>query len=362
VFVCVSLVMAGCFYVDPIEVHPHVALSPADGEYPLYRGSPFVVTAHLDHPYTFEWSAVACASKFGRDCSAVPFAALSGTSDTVAFTVPVQVGAPGSGLTQSIVVGVAAHDDRGALAIGAPTTIYAVTDAPPVFDLSSARQIYTIGVPLELFTEVGDPDDAVANLTLAWTVVGGDPAAPLTQLPAVPLDNGHLRTGVELTPMVAGAWDLRVQATDPLGATAIEDLAFDIALDRLPCIAQTQPIVAPDGRALPITEPTLFLVSQVDDDLDSYPRSSAAAPFGTATFAWSILAPGQTERAPLAGVTGNAVAFDPAMFTPGDLVELRVEVFDRTLTPVDCPDDQPTCAIARPTTCVQRQTWRVEVR
>jgi hypothetical protein len=112
---------------------------------------------------------------------------------------------------------------------------------------------------------------------------------------------------------------------------------------------------------LPVTEPTLFQVALVTDDLDSYPRLSTDPLFGTTAFAWSILPPGASERQLLVGTTGNTVDFDPGGFTPGDIVELRVEIFDRKQTPIQCADDLATCAIAA-AGCIQRQTWRLEAR
>jgi hypothetical protein len=40
---------------------------------------------------------------------------------------------------------------------------------------------------------------------------------------------------------------------------------------------------------------------------------------------------------------------------------MRVEIFDRKSTPIPCADGLATCAISQPA-CIQRQTWRVEVR
>jgi hypothetical protein len=83
------------------------------------------------------------------------------------------------------------------------------------------------------------------------------------------------------------------------------------------------------------------------------------------TFSWSILPPGASTRQPLA-VTGNQVALDPASYSPGDIVELRVEIADRAMilnnTAISCADNIPTCSVISDASCIQRQTWRVEVR
>ena len=106
----------------------------------------------------------------------------------------------------------------------------------------------------------------------------------------------------------------------------------------------------------------MFQVPLVGDDLDAYPPIQGATQFGTTVFAWSILPPGATVRQTLAGATGNAIALDPAAFTPGDVVELRVEIFDRHHTALPCDDSAATCSITASPSCLQRQTWRVEVR
>ena len=93
-------------------------------------------------------------------------------------------------------------------------------------------------------------------------------------------------------------------------------------------------------------------------DLDPYPASAT----GETTFAWSLEGPGATSYVPLDGATDNRVALDPATYAPGDLVELRVEIFDRAHTQkLPCDDTAPTCSLTGDS-CLQRLTWRVEMR
>jgi hypothetical protein len=113
---------------------------------------------------------------------------------------------------------------------------------------------------------------------------------------------------------------------------------------------------------LPVAEPTLFQVPLVTDDLDPYPPLSGDPHFGTTTFAWSMLTPGSPGREILVGATGNTFDFDPDAFTPGEIVELRVEIFDRKHTAIPCADRDATCSVDASSDCIQRQTWRVEVR
>jgi hypothetical protein len=108
-----------------------------------------------------------------------------------------------------------------------------------------------------------------------------------------------------------------------------------------------------------MSEATLFQVLFVDDALDRFP-TVANDPFLRPTrFEWSLKV-GAAARQLLGGATGNSVGLDPASFTPGDIVELRVEVFDRKATPITCSDDLASCSVLA-NTCVQRQTWHVEI-
>jgi hypothetical protein len=155
---------------------------------------------------------------------------------------------------------------------------------------------------------------------------------------------------------------VRVIATDSHGQATEKHLQFMVGPDQPPCLAQWEPIAPPDGAILPITAPTVFQVPLVDDDLDPYPPVSGEPLLGTTAFEWSILLPGAPARQRLAGTTGNSVDFDPSAFTPGAIVELRVEIFDRKHTAVACADGDPVCPAIGSTACNQRQTWRVEIR
>jgi hypothetical protein len=74
-----------------------------------------------------------------------------------------------------------------------------------------------------------------------------------------------------------------------------------------------------------------------------------------------VVAQGQHRQPPGARRPSNSVALDPISFTPGDILELRVEVFDRNDTQLPCAQDQQSCSLSA-NTCIQRQTWFVEVR
>ena len=131
--------------------------------------------------------------------------------------------------------------------------------------------------------------------------------------------------------------------------------------DSPPCLRTLSPVVAQSPAALPMSEPTLFQVHIVADDLDPYPSVNDPE-LGPTRFTWSLLAPPSGSRQVLTAVTGNRLALDPASYQPGDIVEVRVEIADRNLTPITCADGNATCSVISDNNCLQRQTWRVEVR
>jgi len=264
----------------------------------------------------------------------------------------------------AIKVNVELRDELGATA--GQTPLFYVND-PPTLRVRAAAHAFVVGGPIELSATVGDSDEVAETIAVSWDVVAPAPSAvPLEDRPVPPdfSDPVHRTVGKTIVPDRTGAWDIRVRATDSqrdMPEQTEDHLLFTVGPDQPPCLAQSQPLVPPDGASLPITDPTLFQVAVVVDDLDPYPPLSGPH-FGTTAFEWSILAPGSPGRQVLTGATGNSIDFDPSAFTPGDIVELRVEIFDRSLSAISCADAAATCAIAAPPTCIQRQTWRVEVR
>ena len=175
-------------------------------------------------------------------------------------------------------------------------------------------------------------------------------------------DENHRQEGKLFTPHGVGDWTIHVTATDPLLAQATQDLTVHANADTLPCVAEWAPAATTDpGTTLPLTDPTLFQVMVVTDDLDFYPSVPNDPNHGATEFHWSIVPPGGSRQT-LSSVTGNAVALDPDSYTPGDVVELRVEIEDRNHRAVSCPDTDLTCSLTPDPSCSQRLTWRVEVR
>jgi hypothetical protein len=358
--------LAGCFWVDPIVSRPRVQIQVVQPS-SIYRGAGVTLAAEfLDRAQglgTYDWKLFACLSfsqSGAGSCDEVAFYAASATlRNTVTFAVPVMNNA-GTDKTQAIQVQLEARSDRGAVAEATGQSGFVVNDAPPGLTLDHSALTFTVGAPVDVFARYTDPDDSLDDVALTWE---STPSANLEDLPPVPGGNDLSRTlGKRLVPSTAGTWDVKVIARDPLGVAIERHVNFDVAPDRAPCLAQWQPIAPPPGATLPVSAPTVFQVPLVDDDLDAYPRRSNADQFGTPAFAWSIRPPGAAQRQVITGATSNRLTFDPSVYKPGDIVELRVEIADRKATPLSCGDDEPTCSVAAPATCIQRQTWRVEVR
>ena len=365
------LVLTGCFYIDPINRRPRV--DPITCRVVNSDDRACANNAYLHHDdqvelaavvfdsdgevskATYDWTANACSDVDAAQCDPVAYF----SSHDVAPTV----GWPNSlAGVRSIRINVDVRDDRGALV--SQTAKFYVND-PPTLELHTAARLHAVGAPMVLTSTYGDLDEGPMDLQVVWDVVSPivEPPATLEDVAsAAEVDPTKRTVSKRLVPSVAGTWEIRVTATDRLRETTTQHLVFDVGPDQPPCLAQVQPIVPPDGAALPIVEPTVFQVPLVDDELDGYPRRSSDPAFGTTTFAWSILRPGASARQPLIGATGNSLDFDPAAFTPGQRVELRVEIFDRNHAAVLCADAAPTCATADRPACLQRQTWRVEVR
>jgi hypothetical protein len=363
----VCVLLTGCFYIDPILARPRSRIFRPDV---IYRGGMVMLSAQLvdteGQAGSFNWKVSACAGfdQGVADPCDEPFYPPPGESPPdslrmLSFTVPPKTTTGAK--TQAIHVTLDARNDRGALAQSDED--YAVGDAPPVFQLDRQSHSLAVGAPIDVIATYGDIDSVLDGIVLDWTVTAPAGAGPYT-FDAVPIaqdpsDPGHRKERRRLTPTATGGWDVQVTARDPEGGATTHDLPFTVVADQPPCLRQWLPTVPPAGATLPISTPTVFQVPLVDDDLDPYPPISDAPKL---LFAWSILRPGAPQREVQTGATGNAIVLDPAAFTPGDVVELRVEISDRQRTALPCDDTAATCSIQLSDSCLQRQTWRVEVR
>ena len=364
-----AMSLVGCFYTADVNQRPSIAIE-ATTSSALTRASLASFTASGDDPdgdaIFYRWRAYVCTDATDpAGCDTAPF--YGDAVETISFDVPA-FRADGVTPTAALRVVLEGTDARGATADPSQVYVAAVGDAPPDLALRKVmRAGYVVGAPIALFAAVGDPDDGASNVKpLDWAVFtpASAPAYTLVDasVPQNPADPTHIQSGKTFTPMGIGDWDIQVTATDPTGATTQKDLMITVAPDHPPCLAQWAPTTAPTGAALPISMPTLFQVLSVQDDLDVYPSDPSDPILGTATFTWSLLPPGATTRQVIAGATSASVPIDPSAYSPGDVLELRVEIQDRQHLPVNCPDADPTCSLTNDATCIQRLTWRVEAQ
>jgi hypothetical protein len=361
VLIAIAVGLAGCFYVDPINQRPSLDIRANDE--PVYRGDTVKYAAVVydadDRAVDVTWRAYMCTDTTINDCDAT--VAFSGTEPELEFTVP-RVRADGTTPVSSMKIVLDGRDDRGATAKPNDQITPAVLDRAPSLELrdtsiykqDSPGPAYVVGLPIELYAVYRDADDALEALTIAWKVYPPSAVAvELTELAAP-------QVGKRLRPTAIGTWTVEVTITDPLGNATQRSVVLNVVADRAPCLAIVEPAVPPTSAVLPVFEPRLFQVTSVSDDLDSYPATTGGAEFGEPAFVWSIATPGN-PRTVIGGATGSSTPFDPAVHPPGTIVELRVEIQDRKRVPVSCNDGEPTCSTSG-TSCLQRQTWRVEAR
>jgi hypothetical protein len=259
-----------------------------------------------------------------------------------------------------------ASDEFGAAARPQQVLVIALSDHAPALQLSqSSAHDYVVGSHVALGVDVSDLDDDPTTDVVQWTVDTPVPNAAYTltdpEMVGSGAVNGHVTYRSTLLTQVAGTWTVHVTATDPLQQATEKDFVLAIGDDLPPCITAPSPLASPSA-SYPLFQPTLFEVPIVIDDLDVYPPSQGGdSDLGVASFHWSIEQPGASAFAPL-DVTGNGVPLDPATYSSGDVVQLRVEVHDRVGRDFSGCAGDPTCALNEAeASCLQRITWTVQV-
>ncbi len=363
------LAASGCFlYLDPIVQRPSIDIIP-ESPNPVYRGDTVKYDAVGTDPQhkaiAFTWEVYACADgTLQSSCEASPF--ITGTDSTQSIPVPdTLIGT--SVAVQGLRIFVSARDTAGATTSSAQLLVVPVGDHPPVVDVrADSRHGFVVAAPMAVYAKIGDPVmEELPLITLGWQVFN-PPSVAFTlddlAVPQDPNDPTHVQYGKTFTPQGVGSWTIQVTATDSLNTSTTIMQQITVSPDHPPCLGQLTPIVPPNGDTLPITDPTLFVVDTVADDLDPYPPTPQDPVTGVTEFQWSLMPPGGNDHVPLDGATTNRMSIDPSTYNPGDIVELRVEIYDRNKTMLPCPDTSETCSVISDQTCLQRQTWRVEIR
>lgn len=364
---------AGCFYMDGINREPRANVQVSTPG-PHYRNSQVTFSASKsDDPdedsLYVSWRARTCNAA-RTDCDEI-FLERTDRLVTEPFVVdvPSERGEDGTP-TGAIQVSATVTDIRGASHSAHVFVDVANRNPQPVLQVqgyAAPSGGYPIGTTVRVVADAQDPDGDATTYTWLYQPASG----------SRPEDVGWERvsdTIYDLRADVTGEWRVEVTATDELGATTTTHANVFFQPDGPPCIAATDPpalptpidagyIVERDGA------PRRFAVLAVADDLDVYPPppdetpDGRPSPQGTARFQWSIATPyTDGARVPIRGHALSGYVIDPGAYAPGDTVSLRVEIQDRRELDVNCDQDQPTCALSGDQTCLQRVTWRIDIR
>jgi hypothetical protein len=365
--ILIATATTGCFYTSPINDRPSTELRKVIPTTTPYRGDP--VTVQVDSidpngdPLTVTWTATACNAG-AVACEATPFD--TGVVDPALGKFDFAV--RDSVLTRS--VRVVAHTEDS---LGAP----ALQDAVLIVDVANHAPVVTIqydtvgppGGPTRIIASATDPDDDLDALAFtSWTRMSPSGSSTNGELIRVgdntaDPDRTSADEAYELVPDVTGTWTVRVVVTDPIGTASMTDQPLLVGDDQAPCVCDVFPQAPPPGNTLLLDELRRFSVLVVDDDLDVFPAPSPDDPYyGAAEFTWSLSTAASGDSfVELTGAIDSFVELDPLAYDPGDRLRLRVEVADRIPRTMPCLPDEPTCAIDV-ASCIQRQTWALEVR
>jgi hypothetical protein len=356
--------VAGCFYVEPINERPGAGIDWIDPEQPM-RGEQVSVQPNIYDPDGDDtvpsWSVYACA---GDGCDTTPF----DTANTYRFdfTTPFETG--GGQPTTRVVVELEVFDEWGAAAVPIQGLDIIVGNASPVLEPVQRsgrffRGSYPVGTPVRLTAFADDDDDGVEGLSYDDAILFPPTGATLEDATFVRIDPIAIPDDGEaiweLVADVPGLWEVSITVHDFADSDS-ERVAVPVAADHPPCIGASDPGFPPEGARIVVDELRRFSVLAIDDDLDLYPAPSPNDDIlGAASFRWFLASPASGGALQPIAVDGNGVDIDPAAWTPGDQLELRVEAVDQLDRPL-CDAAMATCELV--TDCFQRQTWSLEVR
>lgn len=365
---------SGCFFTDDINRVPRAdvqVLTPG----PHYRDSSVTFSASKSgdddgDAVQVSWSARTCNAQHNICDPALE--ERNGLDRGEPFTITIPSWRPGGEATAAVVVVAEVIDSRGARQQDR-VFIDVLNRAPALTLQSQGLQApvsggYPIGTTVRVVASGSDPDGDPLDYEWQYYSPPG----------SVPGDVGWERideVGYALTADVTGLWTVEVTATDVLGEATTERVQIAVAEDAPPCIDATEPsaddlLAVPEARYILDRDapPRRFAVLGVEDDLDLYPPPSGdpadndGSPLGSASFRWLVATPDTggalTE---VAGHLASSYLLDASAYAPGDQVDLRVEIDDRVGRELPCSEDRPTCSLEG-NTCLQRVTWRMEMR
>jgi hypothetical protein len=312
--------VSGCVIADPINQRPSLDIE-REGGGDVFRGDEVRMHGIANDPENqlvfFQWRAYACtdatadSSGARPGCDAQPF--YTEILQDARLVVPAQR-ADATDSVQQVLVLLEGQDDYGATAKPIQQLVISISDHGPDLAMrKDSRYGYVVDTAMNVYAKVGDADDGAQAVTLEWkvyspmnqpnfTLVDADPPVPQD-----PLDPKHLQVGKTFTPQGPGDYEIQVTARDPLqqacadqGGTdctsTVESVMVTVVPDHAPCLTQLAPLVVAAPNALPLSDPTLFQVTVVQDDLDPFPGVPSDLVLGTPKFHWSILPPGASTR------------------------------------------------------------------
>jgi hypothetical protein len=349
------LLGAGCLYLDGVNHAPVARLdvmteipTPLNKHHPLQLAAvrSFDPDGSDTESLTYEWVVDGRPAATDNTVTFVP----QGFGERAAVTFKT------AGEHTVAVRAVDRHSARSLLA----QTLFLVEDAVPkakikavLGNMSGCKEDeFIVGSHVELSAETMgiDPDDEVH--TYKWRVIERPSGSTMASLTGGHCDESAPAPGMLEYPAGSGRQDANIAClrTDVSGDFVVELFVDDgasrpvpkeeqritrkviVGPDRPPCMDGFDP--TPNSYVLDrnATPQTAFTVTEVRDDLDSYPAS-----FGGPTFVWSVW----HERDPVWRTVPNyplhTYTLDPTAYLVDEKVRLRVMAQDRV------PRAAPTC-------------------
>jgi hypothetical protein len=219
---------------------------------------------------------------------------------------------------------------------------------------------YALGSQIEVTCKYSTPGvPGGPSPTCDWSDFVPPPGSKATILPCMDPNDGMAECFVADLP---GPYHVGLLVTDANGKSQPVDDSYAVADHQPPCIEHTTPALPPpavgNGPApfTVVSMPTDFVVDQVWDDFDPDPPN----------LQWFVEAPGSDTFAPRGGFP--SFPFNPAAFSFGDIVRVRLEIQDRDTVRgaqefLACGNADVCSAPNKVHTdaCLQRVTWTVHV-
>jgi hypothetical protein len=362
----VAASLAGCFYVDPINERPGADIRRIQPELPN-RGDTVEVHAKIIDPdgdaTVPDWRAFACDLD---GCDALAF---DTSADEVAFVFTAPFTRDSGAPATYVHVELAVVDALGAPALPPQSVDINVGNAPPSVMAPQRsgrffRGAFPVDTTVTLTFAATDGDDGLAGLTFEPVQLFPPSGATLEDAVFARVDDALAADGeaiYELTASAPGQWEVALTVSDPLGVSASSgNVGVPFAADHPPCLHVADPEFPPADARIVLDERRRFAVLAIDDDRDVFPPPPLDDDvLGAASFRWWLATPASGGALEPLAVDGNGVTLDPAGWSPGDLLELRVEAVDREDRPL-CDSTMASCELVAG--CFQRQTWAMEVR